>query len=165
MIKEYLLSVIGASLLAALIGILSPKGEGDGIAKHMRLLTSLFLICVLISPIKTVTEALSGWISGEVSFPWEGEELESDYREQMNEAIESASKEYFINTLTETLRTQFSMEAGSVRCQVKWENAGEELRPVRVTVILSGGAIWKNPELIEAFVEELLGCECITAIE
>lgn len=165
MIKTYLLSVIGASLFAALIGILTPKGEGDGIGKHMRLLTSFFLICVLISPLKNVTQALSGWISGDVVFPWEEENLESDYREQMDAAIESASKEYFTNTLTETLRAQFSMESGSVRCQVKWESAGAELRPSRVTVILSGASIWKNPEHIENFVSDLLGCECVTAIE
>ena len=165
MIKSYLLTVIGASLLAALISILAPKGKGDGLSKHMRLLTSLFLICVMISPIKGLAETLTGWIGGEITFPWEENEDEENYREQMEGALQSASKEYFTNQLTETVKAYFSMEDGSVRCQIKWESSQENLRPARVTVILSGASIWKNPEEIEAFVHELLHCECITAIE
>lgn len=165
MIKNYLLTVIGASLLAALIGILAPKGEGEGLSKHLRLLTSLFLICVMISPIKGLTETVTGWINGDVTFPWEETEDEDHYREQMDEALESASKEYFTRQLTEAIKSQFSMEDGSVRCQIRWESNQEELRPARVAVILSGASIWKNPEHIEAFVEELLHCECVTAIE
>ena len=44
--KTYLLSLLTASLIAAMVGILAPEGERGGLAKHLRLLTSLFLVCV-----------------------------------------------------------------------------------------------------------------------
>ncbi len=67
--------------------------------------------------------------------------------------------------LTVTIEKQFGIEAGEVRCLVAWEQEGETLTPTRVTVVLSGKAIWKDPHAIEAFVTELLGCDCTTAIE
>ena len=50
-------------------------------------------------------------------------------------------------------------------CAVLWEEEDGIAAPARVTVILSGGSIWKDPNAIEATVSALLGCECVTAIE
>lgn len=78
--------------------------------------------------------------------------------------MESASRSYFAQSLTQMLEQRFSIPAGEIRCTVRWQQ-DEELRPDRVTLVLSGSAIWKNPAEMEEFVTGLLGCECVTAIE
>ena len=118
--------------------------------KHIRL-TALLLALLMI--------AACG-----VSCASEGEG-EEDYRTELESSMNSASASYFGEMLTQTLEAQFSIQTGDVRCAVKWENNGENLAPTRVTVYLSGKAIWQDPRAIEAFVGELLGCECITVIE
>ena len=163
---NYLIALITGTFAAAVIGILTPNGEGDGIAKHVRLITSLFLICLLVMPIKEWIQTIDGIINGRVDdlFPYETS-AELDYKEQMEEALGKSSKQYFTQMLSETLQSQFSIHEKELRCNIQWKESHEEFAPIRVTVILSGSAIWKNPKQIAAFVQELLGCECITAIE
>ena len=159
--QAYLISLFIASLVGALIGILSPEG---GMAKHVRLVTALVLICILISPLGDVIGALQDFASGSLDFP-STENNTDDYLEQLGNATDEASKSYFAQMLTETLEEQFSMPTGTVRCQIAWIKTGDILSPSRVTVVMSGASIWKNPHEIKDFVEELLGCECVTAIE
>lgn len=163
--KDYLLTLIAAALVAALVGILSPDGERGGIAKHLKLLTSLFLICVLISPLHSVLTGLKDLANGNLSIPNFDVGTEDDYRQQMDAALDGATESYVSDMLTQTLESQFSIAAGDVACRVEWAREGETLTPTRVTVILSGKAIWKDPKPIEDFVSELLGCECRTAIK
>ncbi|MBQ9773186.1 MAG: hypothetical protein IJW30_00805 [Clostridia bacterium] len=163
--KAYFITLVSAALVAALIGILSPDGERGGIAKHVRLLTALFLLCVLISPLKGALEWVQGLQDAEVPFLDGGASDGTDYDKLLAETMDEASRQYFAQSLTETLLTQFSMKAGTVRCAVQWETAEDGIAPRLVTVFLSGESIWKNPHEIEAFVEKLLSCPCETVVE
>ena len=158
--KTYLLSLLGASLAVALIGILAPAGA----SKHMKLISSLILICVLIAPLPKAIGSVWSMVE---DFTEQGGQSgsSSDYNGQMQEAVNSASKTYFAQTLTQLLEQQFSIPPGEVRCSIRWAEGTEQLQPQKITLILSGSAIWKNPNDMEKFVSELLGCECVTAIE
>lgn len=156
--QTYLLSVLGASLAVALVGILTPNGS----SRHMKLISSLFLICVLIAPLPKAFTALRDF--GESLSPGESGGND-DYQTQLQEAVNSASRTYFAQTLTQLLQTQFSLTAGEVRCSIRWADDSNGMRPLHVTVILSGSAIWKDPAPMEQFVTDLLGCECTSAVE
>ena len=165
--KTYLISLISAALLVALVNILSPDGGKNGISGHVKLLTSLFLVCVIITPLATFVKKLQQ-TDPEDLFPSdfyspESSELESEWQS----AIDQASTAYFGELLTQSLQKEFSIEEGSVRCVIVWEQASgnEALTPTRVTVILSGKAIWQAPKPIQEYVTSLLGCECNIAIE
>ena len=162
--KAYFLSVAAAALIAAICSVLVPSGEGGGIAKHVKLLTSLLLVCVLIAPLGDLIELLPGAVSGDMTFPWEDTEGGTD-EENLQDRLDEVSTTYFTALLTETLEREFAIEAGDLRCAIQWEGEGEQMRPTRVTLLLSGRAIWKDPEAMEAFVTELLGCACVSAIE
>jgi len=159
--KAYLLSLLGASLTIALVGILSPNAT----SKHLKWLCSLFFVCVLIAPLPRLLE----WAmeNGErLSSPSIGDSSTvTDYQKQMEEAVNSASRSYFAQTLTQMLEQRFDVTPGEVRCLIVWEEEGEQLRPQKITLILSGSAIWKNPAELEDFVTNLLGCDCVSAIE
>ena len=157
--QTYLLSLLGGALAAALVGILAPEGA----SRHIRLVSSLFLICVLVAPLPKAIGSVSSWFE-ELEEAADAGESGGDYAAQLEAAMESASRSYFAQSLTQMLEQRFSIPAGEIRCTVRWQQ-GEELRPERVTLVLSGSAIWKNPAEMEEFVTGLLGCECVTAIE
>lgn len=158
--QTYLLSLLGGALAAALVGILAPEGA----SRHIRLVSSLFLICVLVAPLPKAIGSVSSWFEELEEAADAGESGGGDYAAQLEAAMESASRSYFAQSLTQMLEQRFSIPAGEIRCTVRWQQ-GEELRPERVTLVLSGSAIWKNPAEMEKFVTGLLGCECVTAIE
>lgn len=162
----YLISLLCAACVAALIGILSPDGEGGGIARHMRLLIALVLLCVLIAPMRDALDALIRFTNGDYTLPEaDGGGTEEGYQQQMQAALTEASKTYVAQLLTQMLEREFSITPGAVRCAVRWSDSSQTLSPERITVILSQDAIWKDPAPIEDFVTALLGCECVTAVE
>ncbi|MBE6553283.1 MAG: hypothetical protein E7666_02960 [Ruminococcaceae bacterium] len=163
--KDYLITLIAVAMAITVFEILSPAGIRGALTRHMRWLTGLLLICVLIAPLRNVIDSLQDLVSGDISLPELEFPNEDGYRDQMESALGEASTEYFTQSLTRMLEERFAIETGEVRCHVEWQKDGELLAPSRITVILSGRAIWKDTGAIEAFVESLLGCECISAID
>lgn len=163
---SYLLTMLTAAIVLAFVNILTPNGIRGGIASYQRLLTALLLVCILISPLSDALQWIKDAANGSLSFPMlEGFEGETDYSDQMNNALDASSKSYFTQMLTQTLSQHFSLAKEDMRCLVSWSDDPSESAPVSVTVILSGRAIWHDPQKIEAYVRNLLGCECITAID
>lgn len=157
--KEYLLSVLAAALVIALVGILAPNGSGSS----LKLVSALFLLLAIAAPLPKLLTSIPQRI--EDLFQVGGQKGdEEDFRQETDLTLENASKAYLAQSLTQLLEEKFSIPAGEVRCTVRWVE-GDEIRPEKVTVILSGSAIWKNPAPIEETVTQLLGCECVTAIE
>ncbi len=157
--KAYFLSVLGAGLLASMVGLLAPNGT----QKQIKLVASLLLVCVLVTPLPRALQALQG-LSEDLSNGLD-DSLSEDYEQKLEDALNSASGSYFADSLTTLLCDRFSIPSGELRCAIRWSDDRDVLRPESVTLILSGSAIWKNPAEMEAFVTELLGCECVSAIE
>ena len=162
--KSYLLSLLVTSLLLSVIGIIVPKGEREGLAKHMRLVCALVWLCILISPLLTlISDWQVFWDGLDASFS--EDQAFDGYREQFDLALEESSRDYFCDMLTQTLEEHFEITPGDLRCRIQWAQSETGASPTRVTLLLSGKAIWKSPTEMEAFVSELLGCECVSAIE
>ncbi len=161
--REYLLSLLAATLVISVLHILTPAGEGGGLYKHYRLLSALLLVCLLLSPLAGTLDVLQDIMDGSFRFPWEEEEGTPDYREELDAAMNDASQVYVAQLLTQTLETEFSIPAGELRCVIEWNPDGS--KPTLVTLLLSGSAIWKDARAMQSFVEELLNCPCQSAIE
>ena len=160
-IKTYLLSIFATALLITVVDILAP---GGGLSKHLKLVTSLVFVCILISPSLAFAERLKDFANGDWELAIEGD-MEEHYSSELQNALDDASKEYFENMLELTLCKEFDIAEDNLRVAVEWIGDAENLRPKKVTVILSGKAIWKNPAKIEEYVTSLLGCTCVSAIE
>lgn len=161
----YLGTLVASAMAATLVSILAPTGERGGLAQHVRLFTALFLVCVLISPIHGAITSVRDLLNGDITIPGVNDPSEDSYREEMEEALGGASTEYFSQALTRLLESEFEIPTGQVRCRVDWQTEDGRLSPRLVTVVLSGKAIWKDAGAIERFVSELLGCDCVSAIE
>ena len=157
--RSYLLSLFGAALTLSLTLSLLPERS----VRFVRLLANLLFVCILIAPLpRLLAEGESLWeqLEEELLPPSESRE------EELEQALQASSKTYFAQNLTRLLEQEFSIPSGELRCAVEWSDEVEgQWVPVRVTVILSGSAIWKDPDQIEATVAALLGCECVTAVE
>ena len=92
--KTYLMSLLGAALLSILVSHLSPEGERGGIAKHVHLLSSLLLICVLLAPVQRLIDTLPSLLEGEWLTQTEDARDDAIYREQLQEAIKKSSADY-----------------------------------------------------------------------
>ncbi len=163
-IKTYLLSIFATALLITVVDILAPSSAGSGLSKHLKLVLSFVFVCVLISPTVSFAERLLEFANGNWEFGVE-EDVENHYATELQNALDDASKDYFEGMLTQTLCKEFEIAEGDLRTHVEWTGEGENLRPQKVTVILSGKAIWKNPAKIEEYVSSLLDCDCVSAIE
>ena len=161
-IKVYILSIFATAILITVVDILAPSG--GGLSKHLRLVSSLVLVCVLISPTVSLAQKLKDFANGEWNFEIEGD-VENHYSEELQNALDGASLEYFTGMLEQTLCEEFAIAEDELRVQIEWIGDGENLHPQKVTVVLSGKAIWKNPAQIEEYVTSLLGCACVSAIE
>ncbi len=147
-----------------MLGILAPSTNGKGVSGHLRLACALFLICILLSPLKNILSGTVDWLNGGSADTLPGVVDQEEYEQELKEAMTASSKTYLTQLLIERLESEFAIKAGEVRCAIQWES-GTEARPRRVSVILSGSAIWQDPERIENYVEGLLGCDCVSAIE
>ena len=163
--KSYFIALLAATLLSVLILHLAPEGERGGLSKHVRLVASLFVVCILLSPIQALIQELPRWLEGDwltvTDSPTEGDA----YKERMEEAIDQASKDYFTDLLTQALCAELSLEQKDLQCRVMWDPEKDEPTPTGVTVLLSGKAIWKDPTHIRRTVDALIGCPCEIIIE
>jgi len=159
--KAYILSVVGASLAAALIILLTPDGKGGGILKHVKLLTSLALLCVIINPFLSFVKSLS-----ETNFDNFKDEIlkdvnESDpYESILYESLSKMSADELEKELKNRICENFGIDGGNLEVNAEYTIEENTFSFKRITVILSGGAIFKNPYDIEAYVKELTGIEC-----
>ena len=161
-IKAYIISIFATALLITVVDILAPSS--GGLSKHLKLVSSLVFVCILISPTVSLMEKLKDFANGDWELGIE-EDIEDHYSQELQGALDEASKEYFEDMLKQTLCGEFAIAEDDLRVRVDWVKSGEDLYPEKVTVILSGKAIWKNPAKIEEYVSTLLDCDCASAIE
>ena len=159
-----MLSIFATALLITVVDILAPSGTGGGLSRHLKLVISLVFVCILISPTVSLAQRLLEFSNGNWEFDIEGD-IGDHYEEELQGALDDASRDYFEGMLKQTLCKEFAIAEDELRIRVDWFGDGEDLRPKKVTVILSGKAIWKNPAKIEEYVTSLLGCDCVSAIE
>lgn len=150
--RGYLYALAAAAVVISVVSAVVPAA----MSAHVRALCALCMICIVCAPLSGAISALR---QGEWEIPeeWLGES------EQENEAdYEQFSKQMLAGQLTLLLEKQFDIAPGDVEVVATWED-GQELS--RITLLLSGKAIWQDPGPIREYVRDLLGCECIIVLD
>ena len=146
----YLYSLALAAVLVALVCALVPESA----VQHAKLLCSLCVIALLISPVMSLVQAV-GQGAWEIPEAWqEGEGEEQDYA-QFSDAL-------VVGQLQVLLEREQGLSPKECRVLVEW---GEDGGVKAVTLLLSGKAIWRDPDPIIAYVEGLLDCTCKVVLE
>ena len=146
----YLYSLAVASVAVALVCTLVPEAS----AQHAKLLCSLCIVALLIAPVMSLVNAV-GQGAWEIPEAWQEEEQEEQDYGQFSDALVAGQ----LQVLRER---ELGLSAAECRILVEW---GEDSGVSRVTLLLSGKAIWRDPDPIIAYVEELLDCSCKVVLE
>ena len=163
----YFLGLMAAAVCCAAVELLTPAGEGGGVSGHMKWMSGLCLLCVLITPIcqllsggegvlDRLEQALDDWLA-------EGEKAEEEYADQWQDQYEGMDIVYAQASISALLQQKFEIAEKEVNVRLEVDEAAERI--TAVSVGLSGQAKWVNTHELEAFVEQMLGCECTAYIK
>lgn len=145
----YLLTLTGVCVLTALICAAVPAQ----MAAHVRLLCGLCIVCVVCMPAMSLIKTLSDGA-------WELPDAWGEVQEEQDD--EQLSQSMLTGQLQMLLEQEFSLMAHECSIRCMWQEDG---RLQQVTLILSGKAIWRDPDPIRAYVEQLLGCRCTVVLD
>lgn len=158
--NEYILTALGVAFAAAAVTALAPEGKGGGLSRHIKLLTSLALLCTLISPLLSFAGRLSELAKNPPSFSVGADAYEDLLREKLNDAGAADAAAL----IKDDLCTSFGIREGNITVEVRSDPDADVFTIISVRVFLSGAAITVSPYEVEARVNELTGATCICNI-
>ena len=168
--REYVLSIVCFSIAAGVAMIISPEGTRGGLKKHMRLISSLCIVCILINPLAEVIDTIGAFdadeINGFFGADVEGE-LYEKYEEIYHNYLDGGYGENIGAAVKDSLYERFGIERENCRVLTEFRDRdGDGVRePSKITVVLSGGAKFKEPDSIKNFISGLFECDAAVAIE
>lgn len=156
--REYLMSVIGAALIAGIVSIAVPTGSGEGLRRYVGLVGALCVLCVLLTPVSGLLGLMADIADGSYGKWFEVEE--EGYRERYSDFMLSVGKENIEEGIVALLYERFGIPESECTVLAEVSESGGELVIAGVTVTLTGKSVMKDPYAIEKYISELLDCEC-----
>ncbi len=155
--KEYFLTVIAVTVIGGIV--ISLEG-GRGSGRYIRLLCGVCTAGCIVLPVASLVA--DGW-SVDDNF-WElfnQEQFGDNYDEYYNCALDCAESINADNILKNNIIQALSLDNGDIDAHVVVENnSGEKyIKLVEVTIYAQGLDI--DPRLVQKYVKELLGCQCV----
>ena len=163
----YIYSVV---CIAAACGITLAL-TGERIKKHVKLVCSLCLLCVMINPVFSLINGLKEIfdedISGIVGEDGEKNELRENYESIFDSYLEGGYGNNVGQAVKDCLYEKYGIPKEECRVMVEFtdKNSDGVREPSRITVVLSKGSVFRDPSEIKSFIEGLFECACRCAIE
>ena len=157
--RDYILTLSCISVFCGIIHILSPAGDGGGIKRNIRLITSLCVLCVALFPIGDFLIRLGEY---EMDF-WDEDfsaALEVEYEEEFLSAMLEYSDETVAELSAKMLLEKFDMQDGDISVVVFSCVENDNIKILRADIEIHPGGISQPPDPLKESLEELLGCEC-----
>ena len=164
-LSEYIYSIVCVSAAIGIALSVSPEG---GLKKHLRLICALCFLCVLIGPLTEIFDTVKnafGAFDREITDENEG--TEAKYEKIYSEYMEGGYGENVEKAVKDILGTRFGIPESEISAVVVFaDKNGDGVKEVeRITVILSGRSVFRDPAEIKVCVSETFACECLCAIE
>ena len=169
-VSGYIYSIVCISAAVGIVCIIAPDGIRGGIRKHLKLVCSLCLLCVLIGPllgfINSIKDVISQGKDALTNFISD-EELRDGYESIYDKYLEGDYGDNVGKAVKNSIREQFGIPESECRVNVEFadEDGDGVKEPSKITVIFSGRSVFRDPKEIKSFVSELFGCECICAVD
>ena len=158
--RTYFLSLILVSLFGGICGELLP--ENGGLRPHLKLVTGLCLVAVLVLPAKDLLREMGDFFVDLGAGEYLAEhQSEADFSHIFADSLSRSGAEAAGELLSERLTEVFALKKDTCRAEIYFSDDGE---PSRVLVCLSGASVLQSPYEIEAYVNELLSCPCDVAV-
>ena len=166
--NRYILTILAASLAAAVIELLAPRGEGGRLAASVRMVAGLFLLVSLMAPLQEGILWLRSAAEGELS-----EELaervpmlpSEDYEAVWGEALAAVGRSECETWIASVLESVFGIPSEGHVSQVICTGDGEGLSLLEARISLRGEYALRDPHAIETYIGEHLGCPCYVTVD
>ena len=147
--RTYVYGIICASLAIGVAELLIP--ESAKTRPYLKLILGLAMLLAIVKPIGELVTMLPDF--GELVF--EEPEMGDEYAQIADEQLAEAYKK----GIEADLKDKFGLSDFEVGVIM-----GDDRKPIKVTVTLMGGDIFRNPYKIEEYITRAFGCECVTLV-
>ena len=163
----YIYSIVCIAAAGGIVCILSPS---SGIKKHLRLVCALCLLCVMISPVSNFLNSIRDFFDGEGSELFETDEngeLRDTYESIYNKYLEGGYSDNVGEAVKDILYENLGVSKENCRVSVQFaDKNGDGVRePTKITVILSGKEVLRDPSTVKELVSNVFECDCVCAID
>lgn len=146
------LALFGAALAAGLAELLLP-GEEEGTSKVFRLLISLIVLLLILTPFLGFLQKSEDLLAGEIGFE---EKEEAEFEQLFSDTVNAQGKAEFEKGLYALLAREYGIERENVMLLVRFDASGAL---ADVSVYLSGSGLLQDPVALEKALSEKLGCK------
>ncbi len=162
--KAYILAVLIAGFVGAIVTLLAPEGEGGRLSGQVKFAAALVLSAVCLFPLSGFLESLKALDLSSLLPAYE-EDAKEEYEDIFKESYSTAEAQNLQNGISVILQDEFGIAPADAEISLRLSgNYGEARKLERIFITLYGGAIFADTGAIEARLRSLFGCEIITAI-
>ena len=155
--KEFILTMLGVSLISGFASMLSPDGKEGGLRSYLGFACAICALSVTIGPVTSFITALG---DSEMIENISGEPQALDYEKIYEDTLMKGEERALEEGLNLLLRTELLIDEKNIDVDVRLCNSTAGYEAELVTVRLSGKAVFTDAHRIAERVEELLFCEC-----
>jgi hypothetical protein len=165
--NSYMITLISASLAAAVVTLLSPKGEGGKLASHVRMVAGLFLLVALLDPLRAGLDLLREVVDGDLTAHPElvlPEGDAEDYGAVFGDTLTSISRAEVETYARSALEASFGIPSEDCTVSAVCIYEEESLTLIELRISLHGSHALVDPHPIEAYFAERLECPCYVTV-
>lgn len=160
---EYLIHVVSAVVAGTLAELLPPDGE-EGSGRMLKLLVSLLILCVIALPLLELLSGAPDALLGQIedyfdALEEDGQTVYDEYAAQTMEYIRAESADQAEIELAALLASHFDISRENIQVEITLSSGEEGISLKKVTVLLSGSAVFADPYAIEEYLAVLFGSE------
>ena len=164
----YIYSIVCIAAAGGIVSIISPN---SAIKKHLKLLCALCLLCVMIAPVSNFINGVRDFFETDGSEIFGSSDTESELRDKYeniyNKYLEGGYSDNVGEAVKDILYENLGVAKENCRVNVNFSDKdGDGVRePSKITVILSGKEIFRDPETVKKLISDIFKCECECAID
>lgn len=158
-VKEYLTSAVFAICAAGICGMLS---FDEKLGKYVRFTVSLCVLAAILLPLRPTLVYLK-------DMSYDINELENIIDDKLGEysgKVSSSLTEHSLEILKSAIKERLRADLGipEHECELLMELKEDASVVEKITVILYGYSVWKDPDEIKSYMYSLVECECEVAL-
>lgn len=160
--KEYAFSLVCVSVMAALFTLLCPSDAAT--QKYFRFTVGLTVICALFLPLGNAKEIINGDYIAKIE-EFFGSQEDSGNTSYFAESFEKYGSDYVNAQIVKDVVEKFDIDISNCRAVSSFSYRDGGVCFEKITLIISGKAIWKDSHAIEDYIRDTYMCEGVVAIE
>jgi hypothetical protein len=163
----YVYTLLVSALAAALVELISPKGEGGKLASSIRMLAGLCLLVALLSPLREGLRLLESFRDGSLSDDVEAllpESVLPDYGEVFGDTLTAVTEQEVEAWVQSLLVSSYGIPAEGCTVSALCDYDAETVTVTEVRIALLGKYALTDPHPMESAVTQALGCPCYVTV-